>query len=188
MKTRISFTRLMRFSLEMELSFGLAQVEAGARFVGVGDAVASLASPQHFREFNLPYVSELIAGLRRAGARVKYHACGNTKALVPLYAELGADIVNVDSLVDLRWVKQTLGTRMCIKGNVNPVRVLFQGTPQQVEDVCRRCIDDAGSGGGFILSPGCEVPPGTPPANLDAMIHTAKTYGRYPLTVAIEAS
>ena len=60
---------LMRFSLEMELEFGLAQVEAGARFIGVGDAIASLASPRHYREFNLPYIVELIARLKKTGVR-----------------------------------------------------------------------------------------------------------------------
>ncbi len=36
----------MRFSLELELDYGIAQIEAGARYIGVGDAVASLTSPQ----------------------------------------------------------------------------------------------------------------------------------------------
>ena len=172
--------RLMRFSLEMELEFGLAQIEAGARFIGMGDAVASLASPEHYRRFNLPYVAELIGRLQNAGAKVKYHVCGNTKALLPMFAELEADIINVDSLVDLGQVKRAMGAKMCVKGNVAPVQVLMKGTPEQVSAACRRCIDEAGEGGGFILSPGCEVPRDTPAENLDAMIMTAKTYGRYP--------
>jgi len=176
--------RLLRFSLEMELEFGLAQIEAGARFIGMGDSVASLASPEHYRRFNLPYVVELVSRLRDAGARVKYHACGQTVALLPLYTELGADIINVDSLVDLGQVSQSVSDTMCVKGNVDPVQVLMRGTPEQVVAACRQCIDVAGKNGGFILSPGCEVPRDTPAENLEAMIDTAKTYGRYPLETA----
>ena len=172
---------LMRFSLEMELAYGLAQIEAGARFIGVGDAIATLISPQHFEEFNFPYVVELIAGLKKAGARVKYHACGNTRALLPLFAQLGADILNLDSLVNLAEVKQVLGDKVCIKGNLDPVRVLLNGTPDTVREAAKACIQAGGAGGGFILSPGCEVPRETPPENLEALIETAKTYGRYPL-------
>lgn len=172
---------LMRFSLEMELEFGLAQIEAGARFIGVGDAIASLISPDHYREFNYPYVAELVAGLKKAGARVKYHACGNTTALLPLFAELGADIINLDALIDLAEAKRVLGDKVCIKGNFDPTQVLLHGTPETVKEAARQCIRDGGQGGGFILSPGCEVPRDTPPENLEALVEAAKTYGRYPL-------
>jgi MtaA/CmuA family methyltransferase len=175
---------LMRFSLDMELAFGLAQIEAGARFIGVGDAIASLASPEHYEEFNYPYVVKLIAGLKQAGARVKYHACGKTKALLPLFAELGVDILNLDSLVNLAEAKRILGHKVCVKGNLDPVRVLLNGTPETIRTAVRQCIRDGAQGGGYILSPGCEVPRDTPPENLAALVDAAKTYGRYPLEVA----
>jgi MtaA/CmuA family methyltransferase len=173
--------QLMRFSLEMELAFGLAQIEAGARFIGVGDAVASLTSPRHYEEFNFPYVAELIAGLKKAGARVKYHACGNTKALLPLFAQLEADIINLDTLVDLAEAKRLLGHKMCLKGNFDPTRILLQGDPEAVTTAARQSIQAGGQDGGFILSPGCELPRDTPPENLEALVEAAKTYGRYPL-------
>lgn len=168
---------LMRFSLEMELAFGLAQVEAGARYVGVGDAVASLTSPRHYEEFNFPYIKELVTGLQKAGARVKYHACGNTKALLPLFAELGPDIINLDSLIDLAEAKAMLGDKICIKGNIDPAGVLLQGTPETVAAAAENCIREVGAGGGFILSPGCEVPRDTPYENLDALVQAARLYG-----------
>ncbi len=170
---------LMRFSTEMELAYGLAQIEAGARIIGVGDAIASLASPRHYAEFNLPYIVELIAGLRKAGAIVKYHACGRTAALLPLFAQLGADILNLDSLVELAEARRILGDALVIKGNIDPSGVMLQGTPEEVRAAARRCMDDAGRNGRLILSPGCELPRDTPHANLEALIDEARTYGRY---------
>jgi MtaA/CmuA family methyltransferase len=172
---------LMRFSMDMELEFGLAQIEAGARYIGVGDAIATLISPKHFEKFNFPYVAEMIARLKKAGARVKYHACGNTRALLPLFSQLGADILNLDSLVNLAEVKEKLGDKVCIKGNLDPVRVLLNGTPESITAAVRECIEIGGQGGGFILSPGCEVPRDTPLENFEAFVQAAKTYGRYPL-------
>jgi MtaA/CmuA family methyltransferase len=172
---------MMRFSMEMELEFGLAQIEAGARYIGVGDAIATLISPKHFEQFNFPYVAELIAKLKKAGARVKYHACGNTKALLPLLAQLGADILNLDSLVDLAQINEKMGHKVCIKGNLDPVRILLNGTPESITEAVRECIQIGGQDGGFILSPGCEVPRDTPTENFEAFVQAAKTYGRYPL-------
>ncbi|MEJ5249982.1 uroporphyrinogen decarboxylase family protein [Caldilinea sp.] len=172
---------LMRFATEMELAFGLAQVEAGARYIGVGDAVASLVSPRHYREYNFPYVSELISSLKKTGVRIKYHACGNTTALLPLFAELELDIINLDSLIDLKEAKAILGHKMCVKGNIDPARVMLAGTPEQVRAEVRRCLREGGMDGGFILSPGCELPRDTPYENLEALVAAADEYGRYPL-------
>ena len=170
---------LMRFSLEMELEYGLAQIEAGARFIGVGDAIGSLVSAKHYREFNLPYVTELIAGLKKAGAYVKYHACGRTAALLADFADLGADIINLDSLIDLAEARRILGEKVCIKGNLDPSAILLQSTPAAVYEAACDCIRVAGQEGGFILSPGCEVPRETPHENLEALIRAARTCGSY---------
>lgn len=179
---------LMRFTTEMELAFGLAQIEAGARFIGVGDAVASLVSPRHYQEFNFPYVVDLIQRLRAAGAVVKYHACGNTRALLPLFADLGADIINLDGLVSLAEAKRVIGGKICLKGNIDPAGVLLRGSPAEVEAAARRCLREGGAHGGFILSPGCELPRDTPPENLEALVAAAQTWGRYPLDTAALAA
>ena len=172
---------LLRFATEMELAFGLAQIEAGARFIGVGDAVASLVSPRLYATFNLPYITELVAGLKKAGARVKYHACGSNASLLPFFGDIGADILNLDSLIDLAEAKRLLGSRVCLKGNLDPVKVLLNGTPAEVREASRQCIRQGGAGGGFILSPGCEVPPDTPFENLEALIAAAREDGAYPV-------
>lgn len=72
-----------------------------------------------------------------------------------------------------------LGNKVCLKGNLDPVRVLMSGTPEDVTEAARRCIEEGAAGGGYILSPGCEVPHETPPANLEALVQAAKTYGTY---------
>ncbi len=53
-----------------------------------------------------------------------------------------------------------------LAGNFDPSAVLLQGTPQEVADAARRNIEMGGQR--FILQPGCEVPPGTPEANIRA--------------------
>ncbi len=49
---RPAFVRdLVAFVFEVELRFARAQVEAGADYIGMGDAAASLMGPDHYREF-----------------------------------------------------------------------------------------------------------------------------------------
>ena len=59
-------------------------------------------------------------------------------------------------------------------GNLDPVELLWRGTPGTVALAARRAIDDAGRNGGFILGSGCEVPTAAPRENLQAMIDAAR--------------
>lgn len=54
---------------------------------------------------------------------------------------------------------------------------MLRGTPELVFQECIDLIAAAGAGGGFILSPGCEVPRDTPPENMDAMVRAAREFG-----------
>jgi uroporphyrinogen decarboxylase len=81
--------------------------------------------------------------------------------------------------VDLFELKKQFGHRLCIKGNLNTTDFMLNATPEQIEEKCKRAIDAAGEGGGFILSTGDQCGRDTPDANLFKMVEVAKTYGKY---------
>ena len=56
---------------------------------------------------------------------------------------------------------------------------MLRGSVEDVERAARRAIDDAGAGGGFILSTGDQCGRDTPEANLFKLVEVAETYGRY---------
>ena len=56
---------------------------------------------------------------------------------------------------------------------------MLRGTPQDVVRAAKKAIDDAKEGGRFILSTGDQCGRDTPDENLQAMVETARTYGRY---------
>ncbi len=174
MVDRPDFVRAMlEFAVEMEIRFGLAQLAAGADIIGAGDAVASLISPWHYETFSLPYMRRVCRALQQAGARVKYHACGNTEHLLASFAGVGADIHNTES--DLGLARSRMGDGVCLKGNVDTVKHLLEGTPEEVYAAGQAAIRAAGEHG-VILSAGCEVPRATPPAHLHALVRAAREY------------
>lgn len=159
---------VMERILENQIAFALAQIEAGADMIGIGDAAASLVSPQQFREFVLPYEVSLVEAIHRAGAKVKLHICGNTTKLLPMMVETGADVVDIDWMVDLDWALGIADRRCVIAGNIDPVRIIRNGSPDLVRSEAEKCLMIA-AGRPFILQPGCEVPPGTPLENMLAL-------------------
>lgn len=164
---------LFAFVIEMELRFAKAQIAAGADLIGVGDAAASLVGPQIYEEFIWPFEKQLMDGIHAMGGRTRLHICGNTRKLLRGMGRLGCHVVDLDFLVPVDEGRAQMGTQVVL-GNVDPVRVMRNGTPEQVTQEVAACHRQAGAR--FIVGPGCEIPRDTPHENLRAMVEYARTH------------
>jgi MtaA/CmuA family methyltransferase len=164
---------LMDFVVEMELRFAQAQIDAGADWIGVGDAAASLVGPRRYGDFDLPWSRRLIGGIHEAGSRVRLHICGNTRRILPAMGSCAAEIVDLDFLAPIEEARAAMGRDQILLGNIDPVRVLRDGSPEEVRSAIGLCHRQAGPR--YIVGAGCEVPRGTPPENLRAMVEYART-------------
>lgn len=164
---------LFEFVVGMELQFAREQIEAGADVIGVGDAAASLVGPRIYQEFVWPYEKKLVDGLHAMGARVRLHICGNTRFALAGIGVLRCEIVDLDSLAPITEAREKMGPAQVLLGNLNPVTVLRQGTPETVRQALAECRRDAGAR--YIVGAGCEIPRDTPPENVHAMLEFAKS-------------
>ncbi len=156
---------LLEKCTEVAIAFASAQIEAGAHIIGLGDAVASQISARMYREFALPYEKRIFEAVRAKGGIPRLHICGNTTHLLKDMAQSGAQIVDLDWMVDLRQAAITLdGLSVC--GNLDPVAVFLQGTPEQVR---QGVIANRVAGGPrWISAAGCEIPDQTSDENIHA--------------------
>jgi MtaA/CmuA family methyltransferase len=164
---------LFAFIIEMELSFALAQVDAGADMIGIGDAAASLVGPEIYDEFVWPHEKKLVDGIHAMGASVRLHICGNTTSILKGMGRLDCDIVDLDSLSEVAEGRAAMGAQQVLLGNIDPVRMLRNGTPQEIRTALADCHDAAGDC--YIVSAGCEVPRDTPEQNILAMCDFARS-------------
>lgn len=158
---------LFAFVVEMELRFARAQIEAGVDLIGVGDAAASLVGPDLYEEFVWPFEKQLVDGLHALGTRVRLHICGNTRRILGGMGRLGCEIVDLDFPSPVADGRREMGPAQVLLGNLNPVRVLKDGTPEGVAAAIAACHREAGPR--FIVGAGCEIPRGTPEANVRAL-------------------
>jgi len=163
---------LFEFTLELAIAFGKAQIEAGADVIGIGDAAASLIGPQLYNDFVWHTEKKLIEALHKAGAKIRLHICGDIRSIMEPIGKLGCEIIDIDSMVPMDEARAKIGAQACLLGGVDPVRVLQNGSPQEVLDALAKCHRQAGSR--YIVGAGCEVPPATPQANLRMMADYAK--------------
>ena len=142
-------------------------------------------TPDTVRELALPIVKRVTQLAKQAGIPTAIHSCGPERALVEMCAN-ETDLTMIDPLevppmgdCDLAELKQSFGDKIVLKGNLNTTSVMLHGSAEDVVAASRKAIDDAAEGGGFVLSTGDQCGRDTPDENLQAMIETARTYGRY---------
>lgn len=163
---------LMDFVMEVEIAFAAAQVEAGAALIGIGDAAASLIGPDLYRSFVWEREKRLVREVHRMGVPVRLHICGNIVPLLDMLRDVGADLVDLDSMVPVARARAALGPDVVLAGNINPVADLRNATPRHVEERLAECFRDAGAAR-YAVAAGCEVPRDTPDENLRAMARFA---------------
>jgi len=120
--------------------------------------------------------------MHQAGASVGYHICGNTTSIVEPMVDTGVDLLSLDNLVDMETAKKKVGHRICLVGNVDPMKVMTEGSPDDVDLAVKNCFQKAAdSPSGFILATGCDIPYDGSLENLDQFMASGRKYGQWPL-------
>jgi MtaA/CmuA family methyltransferase len=158
--------QLLDFCCQLEIDFAGAQVSAGADIIGLGDAVASQVGPAAYRRFALPYEKRIFAAVHEMGALCRLHICGDTSSIVHDMAESGADMIDVDWMVDMKRAADAFGEKVAICGNQDPTAVMLLGSPDHVRVKVRESLEKGGPR--CFSSAGCEIPDKTPHQNLRA--------------------
>ncbi|MFC1614351.1 uroporphyrinogen decarboxylase family protein [Gemmatimonadota bacterium] len=136
---------------------------AGARYdileLGGGDASSTVISPDIFDRFVAPYDSELIELAHRAGQRIVYHICGGIMPLLDRIVAMNPDAVetftppDMGGDTDLSQAKKRIGDKVCMIGGFDQGHYFKGCSPEETANEVRRCFEEAGQGGGYILAP-----------------------------------
>jgi MtaA/CmuA family methyltransferase len=157
---------LLEVCTSVAIDFARAQIEAGADIIGLGDAIASQISPRMYRRFALPYEQRIFDAVHAMGGLARLHICGDITPILADVAQSGADIIDVDWMVDIRLAAEVFGDGPALCGNFDPVAIMLQGTPEQVGRAVAGCATWGGPKS--ISAAGCEIPDNTPRDNLYA--------------------
>lgn len=164
---------VMERCLEYGLAYARALGDAGADLLSGGDSPAGLIGPRAYRELAWPFERRLMQALKAASARpVSLHICGDATALLPDMAGTGADVLELDHKVDLARACEAVGPEVALWGNLDPVALLAQATPDAVRCAAREAVAAVRRCGHrrFVLSSGCTLAMETPFENLDALL------------------
>lgn len=162
---------LFCFNVTMAIRYAEAQIEAGADMIGFGDAPASLIGPALYERFVLPHEKRMVSEIKKSGIPVRMHVCGNTTRILPMMAQVGVDIVDIDSVTDFEAASQAFCPTVKLLGNLDPVREVLYSTPHAIRARLAECEQVAAPR--YVVGAGCEIPAATPPENLRAFAEFA---------------
>lgn len=140
------------------------------------DDLAVSLSAETYRDLVLPFDRRL---RDRFEGRASFHMCGRSGHLLEIFR----DDLRIHEYqgfgweVDLERIRDVMGGRVVLLGNVNPM-LIRDGTPDEVLQATRRVIEVLGPSRGLIIQDGNNIPPGSPLANINAMMEAAELYGR----------
>ena len=167
---------LLQTCTDAIVAYGQAAARAGAHGLAFGDSVASLISRELYERYALPYAQQAVRRLQETGLPVFYHICGNTSHLLDLVMEIGAECIELDSMVSMAEAKQIAAGRCALEGNISTIQALYDGMPEDVAREADALLEIFGRRGGFILSSACEVPRNTPGENLMEITCAARRF------------
>ena len=168
--------RSMSFIVDLAITWGKAIIEAGGDIVWLGDCSASsrFLPLQAYREMGLEPAQQVTAALKEMGAIVIYHAGENRIPYLEVMSEVGADILSVEAGPDMSEVKETIGDRVTLSGNIDPIHLLWQGTEADIAKEARRLVTEVAYRGGYIVNVGENIPEQTPPEHVEIMIRSIR--------------
>jgi len=127
--------------------------------LGGGDASTTVISPDIFNEFVAPYDSDLITTAHEVGQRIVYHTCGGMMPILEDIAAMKPDAMEtftpsgMGGDVKLSEAKQRIGDKVCMIGGFDQYHFFTGCSEEETRKEVRRCFNEAGSGGSYILSP-----------------------------------
>jgi len=137
------------------------------------DTWAMILSPADYREFVLPYMQRLVAGLKGEGVPTIHFSLG-ASTLLEAMGEIGTDVLSLDWKIDVGEARERLGPRRPVQGNLDPF-ALFQGA-ERLERSVLEVLRKGSRWPGYISNLGHGVHPKTPVENVMRVVEIVRAF------------
>jgi len=169
------FEKLLDFTTRVMVTFGQALIKAGADIIHVFDPSSSCSVINRvvFSEFVLLHLKQAFNEYKDSGDPICWlNITGQTGPVLDLFPATGADLFNIDYLVPVSLAMEKI-PHHCISGNIKPFNFI-SSEEKAIQREAGDLLEETRLRGGFILSPGCEIPLESRVGNVEAMMKAVK--------------
>jgi uroporphyrinogen decarboxylase len=157
-------------------SYLLAMKGTGIDGVILAEPASGLVSNDDCYQYSSVYVRRIVDAVQDDGFSIVLHNCGNTGHCTDAMIRSGASALHFGNRADMVEALETCPPDLPVMGNIDPVTVMQQASPEQVYSAVSELLGKTEGFGNFILSTGCDVPPRTPVVNIQAFYQALADY------------
>jgi uroporphyrinogen decarboxylase len=178
MELTLTEPELMHKVLEKSTAFLTSYIQAfraaGARGIIMAEPAAGLLSPRMLSEFSSAWVKRIADSLADTQFTIVLHNCAAKTLHLPAILETGLKTFHFGAPMDMTGALAKVSADVVLCGNLDPTAVFVRATPEEVTNRARALLASTANHRNFVMSSGCDVPPGACIANLDAFYEAGR--------------
>jgi len=145
-------------------------------FIPLHKGIDGFMSQEQFKTFYWPSLKKLMMACIDAGFTPNPLFEGDCTSRLEIIGDIPkGKAVYWFERTSLFKAKEVLGDTVCIEGGV-PSSLLINGSPEEVQNYCRKLIDVVGKDGGFIMNGDVGIPDEAKVQNVRAMVDFIRDY------------
>lgn len=150
--------------------------ETGVDGVIMAEPAAGLLSNEDATTFSTNYIKPIVEAVQDDNFLFVLHNCGNTGHCTQSMVDSGAKGLHFGNQCNMvEALRQVPGDRI-VMGNLDPVGIFKSATPEQVYDATTKLLEETAEFDNFVISTGCDVPPGISKENIDAFYRAISNF------------
>ena len=150
----------------------------GANGVLMAEPAAGLLSNDDCMTFSSQYVKRIVDRVQDDGFIVVLHNCGNQGHCTKAMVATGAAAYHFGNKCQMEEVIKDVPPTALAMGNLDPVSLFKDGTPEQMRRATLDLLEKMRPYPNFVLSSGCDTPPHTPIANINAFFEALSDWNK----------
>ena len=168
---------VLRKVTQFSVAYINAYKAAGADGIVMAEPLAGLLTPALNEEFSARYAEQIVDAVQDDGFAVVYHNCGNgTPKMADAIASIGARAYHFGNAADMAEMLRLMPEDVVVMGNIDPAGQFRNGTPESVRAATLALLERCGGCPNFVISSGCDIPPGVDIDNVDMFFKTAESF------------
>lgn len=154
----------------------------GTSGIVMAEPAAGLLDNEFCLEFSSKYIAEITSKVQDNHFLLILHNCGNTGHCTDAMLQSGAAGLHFGNVIDMPTALKQCPAKTLVLGNLDPARLFKSATPSEMYAMTLELLTATAAYPNFILSSGCDIPPGTPLANIDAFFNALDDFNDHKKT------
>lgn len=167
---------LLEKCTEFIRNYCLALRECGVAGVIMAEPAAGLLPNEECMQYSSVYVKRIVEAVQDDSFAVILHNCGNTGHCTQAMVATGAKAYHFGNKIDMLDALRECPADVLVMGNLDPVEIFRNATPQQTASATRDLLNRAAGYPNFVISSGCDTPPQVPFENIEAFYKTVEEF------------